>query len=36
MILVGVFSDKMGDRIRYGRPTRFKALRVPNSQSLKE
>ena len=23
MILVGVFSDKMGDRIRYGRPTRF-------------
>ena len=44
MILVGVFLDKMGDRIRYGRPTRFwqkifkkyKVLRVPNSQSLKE
>ena len=44
MILVGMFSDKMRDRLRCGRPTRFwqkifkkyKAFRVPDSQSLKE
>ena len=39
MILVGVFSDKMGDVYVWVWQKifkKYKALRVPNSQSLKE